>query len=110
MFTVVAGRDTGLYFVNSRPQLRAGAWSPGYSLPGILGYGGAYKSPGRGPGSPPPPEESGPCCAVSLRRDGCDSSVPARYGSSHRQALDCDVQRANGLSSCGCCSGFFGPV
>lgn len=102
--------ETGLHFVYSRPQLKAGAWIPGCSRLEILGYDEAYRNPGRGPGSPPPPEASGPGCAVSPRTDGCDSSVPVRYGSSHRQASGCGVQQVNGLLSCGCCYGFFGPV
>lgn len=92
------------------PRLSAGAWSPGCSLPGILGYGEACKNPGRGPGSPPPPEASGLGCAASPRTDGCDFSAPARCGSSRRRASGCGAQRAKGLSLCGCCCGFFGPV
>lgn len=104
--------SVAVFFVSrqSRPQLKAGAWSPGCSLPGILGYDEACKNPGRGPGSPPPPEASGPGCAASQRTDGCDFSVPVRYGSSHRQASGCGVQLASGLLLCGCCCGFFGPV
>lgn len=94
----------------SRPQLRVGAWSPGCSLPGILGYDAACKNPGRGPGSLPPPEVSGPGCAESQKTDGCGSSVPVRYGSSHQPASGCGVQPGNGLLLCGCCFGFFGPV
>lgn len=93
-----------------RPQLKAGAWIHGYSLLVILDYDEACKSLGRGPGSPPPPEVSGPGSAVSLRTDGCDSSSRVHYGSSHQRASSCDVQRASGLLLCDCCSGFFGPV
>lgn len=97
-------------FVYSRSPLKAGAWIPGCSLPGTRGYDEVCKSLGRGLDSPPPPEASGPGCAVSPRTADCDSSSPVRYGSSHRRASDCDVQRASGLLSCGCCSGFFEPV
>jgi len=103
-------RKKGLHLVNSRPRLKAGAWSPGCSLQGILGYGEACRSPGRGPGSPPLPEESGPCFAGSQRTDGCDSSVHVRYDSSHLQASGCGARQVNGLLSCCCCFGFFGPV
>lgn len=87
-------------------QLKAGAWSPGCSSPGILGYDEAYKSPG----SPPPPEVSGPGCAASQMTDGSDSFVLVHYGSSHQQASGCDVQLMNGQLLCGCCSCFFAPV
>lgn len=107
---VVGKRKTSFHFDYSRPALKAGAWSPGCSLPGTLGCDEACKNPGRGPGSPPPPEASGPGCAVSQRTDGCDFSLPVRYGSSRRPASGCDVRLVNGLLLCGCCCGFFGPV
>ena len=107
---MVGYRQTSLHFVYSRPQLKAGALSPGCSLLGIPGYDEACKNPGRGPGSPPPPEGSGPGCAVSPRTGGCDFSVPVRYGSSRRRASGCDAQQVSGLLSCGCCCGFSGPV
>lgn len=75
------------------------------------GYDEACKSPGKGPGSPPPSEASGPGSAVTRTTDDSDSFSRARcYGSSHRRASGCDVPRPNALSSYGCCSGFFGPV
>lgn len=91
-------------------QLKAGAWIPGCSLPEILGYGAACKNPGRDPGSLPPPEESGPGCAVSPRTGGCDFSAPARCGSSRRRASGCGAPQMSDLLLCGCCCGFFGPV
>lgn len=90
--------------------LTAGAWSPGCSLPGILGCGEAYKNPGRGPGSPPPPKASGPGFAASQTTDGCGFSSHVRCGSSHRRAWCCDARWVNGPPLCGCCFGFFGPV
>lgn len=109
---VVAQRKTGLDFLfcQRAQQLRAGAWTPGCSLPVILGYDGACKSPGKGPGSPPPPEASGPGCAASLRTDGCDFSAPVRCGSFHQQASGCGVRQVKDLLSCGCYSDFFGPA
>lgn len=101
MSMVVGQRKTSLHVVYSRLQLKAGAWSPGCSLPGILGYDEACKNPGRGPGSPPPPGASGPGCAVSPRTGGCDSCGPVRYGSSRRQASGCGVRQLNGLLLCG---------
>lgn len=91
-------------------QLKSGAWTPGCSLPGIHGYGEACKNPGTGPGSPLPPEASGPDCAASRRTDGCGSYEPVRYGSFHRPASGCDVPPANDPSLYGCCCGFFVPV
>lgn len=63
-----------------------------------------------GPGSPLPPEVSGPDCAVSRTTDGCGSSERVRCGSFHQQASGCDVPPANGPLLYGCCCGSFGPV
>lgn len=94
----------------SRPQIRSGAWPPGCSLLGIHGYDEAYKNLGKGPGSPLPPEVSGPDCAASQTTDGCGFYEHVRCGSFRQQASGCDVPPENGPSSYGCCCGFFGPV
>lgn len=94
----------------ARLMLKSGAWTPGCSLPGSHGYGEACKNPGMGPGSPLPPEASGPDCAASRRTDGCGFYEPVRYGSFHQRASGCDVPPANDPSLYGCCCGFFVPV
>lgn len=106
--TVVLQRRTHLRW---QLELKACVWTPGCSLQVTPGYDEACKSPGKGPGSPPPSEASGPGSAVTRTTDDSDSFSRARcYGSSHRRASGCDVPRPNALSSYGCCSGFFGPV
>lgn len=86
----------------------AGAWSPGCSPLATLGYDEACRSPGRGPGSPPPPEASGPDLAASPTTGDCGFSSCARCGSSRQRELCCG-RPASGPPSCGCCFGFVGP-